>query len=360
MRELISDIHRWRQAGVGPWAVATIVETRGSSLRPAGSRMLLSASGEVAGSVSSGCVDGEVIAELEAVLSGQAAPHLLSYGISDAEAWEVQLACGGAIEVLVERWGELHDALLEEVEAERPVGFASRLDGSSHLLYRADGTTLGSLGDPALDARVCGDLRAAWPGPYASRTRYPQGEVFVEVIAPPPVLLIFGATDIGAALAELAHVVGFRVIVSDARRTFLRAERFPHAELRLGWPQKVFKSEELGTGWAVVVLFHDSKFDVPALTLALNSPAFYIGLLGSPRTQADRRQALREAGLDERALARIFGPTGLDIGGKEPAYIALSILAEVVAVRHRRSGEMMSQRVSQRPRGKTRGRGGGL
>lgn len=344
MRELIADVRRWREAGVTQWAVATIVETRGSSLRPPGSRMLLSTSGDVAGSVSGGCVDGDVIAALEAILGGQETLRLLSYGISDAEAWEVGLACGGAIEVMVERWGDLHDALLVEVEAQRPVGFASRLDAPFHLLRRADGSTLGTLGDPTLDAQVLDELEAAWPGPYAFRARYPQGEVFLEVIAPPPVLLIFGATDIGAALAELAHVAGFRVIVSDARRTFLRVERFPHAEVRFGWPQEVFKPEELGTGWAVVVLFHDPKFDVPALTLALRSRAFYVGLLGSRRTQAERRQALREAGLDETALARIFGPTGLDIGGKEPAYIALSILAEIVAVRHRRSGEMMSRR----------------
>ncbi|MFN2110631.1 MAG: XdhC family protein, partial [Anaerolineae bacterium] len=134
------------------------------------------------------------------------------------------------------------------------------------------------------------------------------------------------------------------VIVSDARRAFLKEERFPDVEIRFGWPQDVFKSKDFGVGHAVVVLFHDSKFDVPALKLSLRSDAFYIGFLGSRKTQADRRESLMEIGFTEQDWARVHGPVGLDIGGKEPPMIALSILAEIVAVRNRREGGMMGKR----------------
>ncbi len=347
MRDIMADVKRWQEAGKTDFALATIVETRGSSLRPAGTRMVITAEGDVAGSVSSGCVDGDVIAEMEAVLTGKANLLRPSFGISDEQAWGAGLSCGGAIDVLVERWTPLHARLMAEVEARRPVAFVSRIDAAKpplHLLHTADGVTLGTLGDSDLDGMVLMDIAAAWPGPYAQKHSYPQGEFFIEVIAPPPTLVIFGATDIAVPLAKLARVLDFAVIVSDARRAFLREERFPDVETRFGWPQDVFKPEDFGVSHAVVVLFHDAKFDVPALKLALRSDAFYIGFLGSRKTQADRRASLVEAGFTEQDLARIYGPVGLDIGGKEPAMIALSILAEIVAVRHRRAGGMMSKR----------------
>ncbi len=186
-------------------------------------------------------------------------------------------------------------------------------------------------------------MAIAWPGPHAQKHTYPQGEVFVEVIAPPPTLLIFGATDIGVSLARIARTVNYHVVVSDAAAP-PHTGAFPDVETRFGWPQEVFTAEEFGPGWAVVLLFHDPKFDTPALTLALNSQAGYVGLLGSPKTQADRRARLREVGFDEEALARIHGPGGVDLGGKEPALIALSIMAEIIAVRYRHTGGMMSQK----------------
>lgn len=343
MRDIAADLRHWREDGRDDIAVATILETKGSSLRPPGTRMAITSDGDVTGSVSSGCVDGDVIAEMEAVLGGATAIRRPSYGISDEEAWSVGLSCGGAIDVLVERWSELYDMLLDEVEAQRTVGFASRTDRPEHLIHLADGETVGSLGDSDLDGQVLMDIAAAWPGPYTKVHTYRQGKVLIEVIPPPPVLLIFGATDVGIALAEIGRVVGFRVIVSDARRTFLTEDRFPGFELHAGWPRDVFRSEDLGPSWAVVVLFHDPKFDIPALTVALKSRAFYIGFLGSRKTQADRREDLLEAGFKESDLERIHGPVGLDIGGKEPAMIALSIMAEVAAVRHRRSGGALSE-----------------
>lgn len=344
MKDILSDLKRWKAEGKTEFAVATIVETRGSSLRPAGTRMLLNTEGDVAGSVSSGCVDGDAVAEMEFVLNREADIRRPFFGISDEQAWGAGLACGGAIDVLVERYDPLYDVLIEELEAKHPVGFASRTDTPLHLLRKADGRVLGSLGDPALDAAVLADLEAAWPGPYAQKHAYPQGEVFVEVFPQPPTLLIFGATDIAVPLAQLGKIAGYEVIVSDARRAFLREERFPGVELRFGWPQDLFTAADFGPGWAIVVLFHDPKFDIPALTLALQSEAYYIGFLGSRKTQADRRADLRAAGFTEEDLARLYGPVGLDIGGKDPALIALSILAEAVAVRHRRGGGMMSRK----------------
>ncbi len=359
MRDLIPDLRRWQEAGKREIAVATILETRGSSLRPAGTRMALTAQGDVAGSVSSGCVDGDVIAEMEAVLGGAADVRFPAYGISDQQAWGVGLSCGGEMDVMVERWTEVYDLFIDEIEAGRTVGLASRIDTPSgqhrqlgerpaHLLITSEGETLGSLGHPDLDREVLLEISAAWPGPYVRRQSYPRGEVLIEVVPPPPVLLIFGATDIGMALSRIAQVCGFEVIVSDPRRTFAREERFPGATLHLGWPQELEDrwlsgSQALGSNWAIIVLFHDPKIDLPALTLALRSEAFYIGLLGSRKTQADRRASLIEASVEPRDLSRIHGPAGLDITsrdlpeGKSPGLIALAMMAEVIAVRHKRN-----------------------
>ncbi|MEA3310404.1 MAG: XdhC/CoxI family protein [Chloroflexota bacterium] len=341
MREIIPALKRWQAAGQTGIVLATIVETRGSSLRTPGTRMALNARGDVAGSVSSGCVDGDTIAEMEAVLHGQFTMRRPFFGVSDTEAWSAGLACGGSVDILIERWSLLYAQLLIELDAGRAVGFASRTDEPVHLLRTATGDIRGTLGDPELDAAVLADLEQLWPGPHAHKHSYPQGEVFLEVIPPPPTMLIFGATDIAQPLARMAQIVGYRVIVSDARRTFLNAERFPHAEQRFGWPQKAFTSADLNLGWAVVVLFHDAKFDIPALTLALESDAYYIGFLGSRVTQADRHATLLAAGFTEAELSRIHGPVGLNIGGKEPQFIALSILAETVAVRHGRESSSL-------------------
>jgi xanthine dehydrogenase accessory factor len=341
MRTIIPDLKRWRQDETLSIALSTIVETHGSGLWPPGTRMALAEDGEIAGSVSGGCVDGDVIAEMEGVLCHDVDIRRPAFGISDHEAWEAGLSCGGTLALLVERWSPLHDVFLAEIEAGRPVGFASRIDRPAHLLRKADDTTLGSFGDPAWDVQILKDIAGAWPGPYASKHRYTWGEVFVEVVAPPLKLVIFGATDIARALVALARPLGFDVVVSDARRAFLNEVRFPEIERRVGWPQRSVTPDILGPGCAVVVLFHDEKFDIPSLSLALRSDAFYVGLLGSRKTQRARRAALRAVGFGTQTLDRIHGPVGLDIGGRSPQMIALSILSEIVAVRHGRTGAAM-------------------
>lgn len=343
MRDVIKDIKRWQEEGKPQIALATIVETRGSSLRPAGTRMALNAAGEVAGSVSSGCVDGDVIAEMEAILHGDAVLLRSFIGVSDEVAWRAGLSCGGSLDILVENWDPLYNRLMEELQARRTVAFASLLEKPLHLLHMADGETLGTLGDTDLDGAVLMDIAAAWPFPHAQKHQYAQGSVFIEVIPPPPTLLIFGVTDIAVPLSQMAKLLDFHVIVSDARRVFLREDKFPGVETKFGWPQEVFNAKDFGPGWAVVVLFHDAKFDIPALTLALKSEAFYIGFMGSRKTQGDRRELLEADGFTDKELNRIYGPVGLNIGGKSPGMIALSILSEVVAVWNRRDGGMMSQ-----------------
>jgi len=334
---IIPILKQWRQDGKTT-ALATIIETQGSSLRPAGTRMAINVDGDVAGSVSAGCVDSDVIAEMETLLNGKSPLRRPQFGISDEIAQQAGLACGGSLDVLVERWGPLHDLLIEEIAARRPVGFASRTDKPQHLIHTAEGKTAGSLGSSDLDGAVLMDIAAAWPGPHAQKHTYRWGEVFIEVIPPPPTLLIFGATDIAVPLTQMAQILNFEVIISDARRTFLKEERFPGTHTRLGWPQKVFAPTDLDVSWAVVILFHDPKLDIPALTLALKSRAFYIGMLGSRSTQAERRATLEAQGFKSSTLNRIHGPVGLNIGGTDPAHIALSILAEIIAVRHRKPG----------------------
>ena len=338
MQEIATDLARWLDDGE-QIALATVVWAEGSSPRSLGSRMAVTGSGQMVGSVSGGCVEGTVFEEAQGVLSG-GTPKRLRYSAVDETGWEVGLACGGTIEVYVEPLVEVHRRLLAALEAEETVGLATRLNGSGHLLAWPDGRLEG-------DRSLAPELTALFPGPAAGLRRGPEGDVFLEVFAPPPMLVIVGAVHIAMPLVTLAQTLDFRVRVVDARSTFATRERFPTVdELIVAWPQDALKAEELGPQHYVVILSHDPKFDLPALQIALRSQAAYVGLIGSRITQAKRKAALREAGFGEAELARIHGPVGLDLGGREPAEIALAILAEVVAVRHGRSGRMLSRKVA--------------
>jgi xanthine dehydrogenase accessory factor len=347
MQEIMTDLNRWLAAGE-QIALATVVWAEGPSPRPLGSRLAVTGSGQMAGSVSGGCVEGAVFEEAQTVLSGEPSKRL-RYGAVDETGWEAGLACGGTIEVYVELLADVHRRLLSALEAEETIALATRLDGSGHLLAWPDGRMEG-------DRSLAPELTALFPapprsppilggksGPAAELRRGPGGDVFFEVFAPPLTLVIVGAVHVAASLVRLAQTVGFHVQVVDARRTFATRERFPTAdELVVAWPQETLKAEALGPQHYVVILTHDPKFDLPALQIALRSQAAYVGLIGSRTTQAKRKTALREAGFGEAELARIHGPVGLDLGGREPAEIALAILAEIVAARHGRSGGKLS------------------
>jgi xanthine dehydrogenase accessory factor len=308
--EALSAVKRWRGGGQAV-ALATVVATRRSAPRPLGSKLAVSETGELAGSVSGGCVESDVAVHAREVLeSGR--PKLLSYGIADEDAWEVGLPCGGEIDVFVERIeNELPDPEMPQV-----------------IFTVVEG-------DRAGERWVSGDGEV-------TRTQLLErdGErVFAEVLGPPPSLLVFGAVDLAEELCRAAKGLGWRTVVADARARFATSARIPSAdELLVAWPEDVLQQFGPDERTAVVVLTHEDRWDVPALAGALASNAFYVGALGSRRTQERRREQLLETGVSEDQLERLCGPAGLDLGAGTPAETAVSILAEILAVRTGREG----------------------
>ena len=318
MREIKADLERWHAAGERV-ALATVVATRRSAPRPVGSKLGVSSGGELAGSVSGGCVENEVYGAAQEVLAG-APPRLLTYGFSDDLALEVGLPCGGEIDVWVE--APPRETLERLAAAERDA-----------RLVVVSGPDAGEeLDAPELAEELIRGGR--------SRLLELEGRtVFADVVAPPPRLLVFGAVDTAEALCRAAKGLGWTTIVADARGKFATEDRIPSAdELIVAWPDEVLARVAPDHATAVVVLTHDDRFDAPALAGALETEAFYVGALGSRRNQERRRERLLEAGVDEDQIDRIAGPSGLDIGASTPAETALSILAEILARRAGRSG----------------------
>lgn len=328
MRAILEDLHRWLAADE-TIALATVVHSEGSSPRPLGSRMAVTASGQMVGSVSGGCVEGDVFRVAQEVMT-EGEPKRLQYSVVDEEGWQVGLACGGAIEVFVEPLQEMHRQLVTALTHGETVAFATRLDGRGHTIAWSDGRVCG-------DAILTGELMELFPGPAAEMRRLPEGDVFVELLAQLSTLTIIGAVHVAVPLVALAQVLGFRTRVIDARAAFATRDRFPHVdELVAAWPQEEMPRRYLRPCDAVVVLTHDPKFDIPALEVALRSQVGYVGLLGSASTQAKRHDALRKQGFSDEDVARIHGPVGLDLGGQRPSEIALAILAEIVAKQNHR------------------------
>ena len=329
MRELLPYLERWLASGESV-ALATVVRAEGPSPRPVGSIMAVSSSGQMAGSVSGGCVEGTVVYEAQDVLSSGHS-RLLEYGVADADGWEVGLACGGTIEVFVEPMTSIHELLLPALRENEPVGLITPLDGGGHLLSWPDGRIEGNE-DLLPEIEWGTDIGVE---PKAERRTGPDGPIFVQIFASPPTLTIVGAVHLAQPLVRIAQVMGFLVRVVDGRRVFATRDRFPEAdELIVAWPQEALGLEHLRPQDAVAILTHDPKFDIPALEVALQSPVGYIGVLGSRTTQAHRRDALQEKGFTKDDLARINGPIGLNLGGRGPEEIALAIMAEIVAVMH--------------------------
>ena len=334
MKEILADIERWRARG-DRIALATVIATRRSAPRPVGSKLAVSDKGEMAGSVSGGCVESEVFGQAREILEGEA-PKLLSYGISDDEAFAVGLPCGGEIDVFVETApDELLDRLAGVLEREERAVLFTVVEGDrlgAQLLATESGERFGDGPDDQAEAVLRGGRNVL--------LELESGEkVFAEVFGPPPRLLVFGAVDTTEALCRAAKQIGWRTIVSDARGKFATPDRLPSAdEIVVAWPEETLERVRPDHQTAVVVLTHDDRFDVPALKGALETEAFYVGALGSRRNQARRRERLLEEGVDEAQLDRISGPSGLDIGADTPAETALSILAEVLAVRAGREG----------------------
>ena len=308
-------------------ALATVVRTWGSSPRPAGSKLAVNDRGAFVGSVSGGCIEGAVITEaLEVMHAG--APRLLSFGVSDETAWEVGLACGGKVEVVVEAvtrddgapaaWtASLLAAVREARAAGRPVALLTWLHGGGHRLVEAEGAP------PAVARALRSDQAAV--------EDLDGDEVLIEPHNPPLRLVLVGAVHIAAPLAEMATLAGFAVTIVDPRRAFATAARFPGRALVVAWPDVALAGLRPDARTAIVTLTHDPKLDDPALHAAVATPAFYVGCLGSAKTHAARRERLAAAGLGDDALARLRGPVGLRIGARTPAEIAVSILGEIIA-----------------------------
>ncbi|WP_053717903.1 XdhC family protein [Saccharothrix sp. NRRL B-16348] len=332
MLELVEELTAWRRAG-RRFAVATVVSVSGSAPRPPGAALAVDDTGEVVGTVSGGCVEGAVY-ELcrEALDTGEPGVH--RFGWSDESAFAVGLTCGGAIEVFVHPMPPLPDPAHHVVLARvltGPPGTPGR------TLTARDGVVSGTLGDPALDAEVTAS-RTTRVVRATDRATGASVEVMVEVAAPRPRLLVFGALDFAAALSDVGNLLGYRVTVCDPRPVFATDRRFPSAEVVVDWPHRYLERAEVDERTAVCVLTHDPKFDIPVLTAALRMPLAYVGAMGSRRTHEERARLLVEAGVSPDQLARLRSPLGLDLGARTPEETALSIAAEIVAHRNRATG----------------------
>jgi xanthine dehydrogenase accessory factor len=309
MRDVLETVRGWLADGTRV-ATAMVVKTERSAPREPGAALAVSERGDVAGSVTGGCVEPAVYDEAREVLAG-GAPRLKTYGIADEEAFEVGLPCGGTVHIfidLAER--DVIEDLASAVREERPVALEVVISGDEIGRKRllSDGT-IRETGVSETDA----------------------GEVFVSSFAPRPNMYVFGAVDHAAAVAQVGSFLGYRVTVCDARAKFATRERFPDVdELVVEWPDRFLDRAPVDERTVICVLTHDHKFDVPLLKVALETPAGYIGAMGARRTNAERRERLLAEGVSEQALERVHAPIGLDIGSRTPEEVAVAVAAEIV------------------------------
>jgi xanthine dehydrogenase accessory factor len=364
VRDVLDSLVSWWDDDK-PVALATVVGTFRSAPRQPGASMLVGPGGEAVGSVSGGCVEGAVY-ELGHEVLADDKPVLQRYGVSDDDAFAVGLTCGGILDVFVEKvdprtFPQLRE-VAEAVRAEQPVALATVVAGPAERLGtrlvvwpdRVDGAT----GSARLDGAIRDDARGLLDAGRNGMLRYGvdgqrRGEgldVFVESFAPPPRMIVFGAIDFAAAVAQMGSFLGYRVTVCDARPVFATASRFPGAnEVVVEWPHRYLAAESaagrINSRTAICVLTHDPKFDVPVLEVALRLPEVgYIGAMGSRRTHTDRLERLREAGVTERELARMASPIGLDLGARTPEETAVSIAAEMIALHWGGAGNRLADR----------------
>ncbi len=348
MREILPTLREWLADGTA-FAMATVVGVEGSAPRHPGAAMAVSADGRVIGSVSGGCVEGAVYeAAAEALETGE--PRLHTYGISDGEAFEVGLTCGGTLRVLVTPYAieadrAALDTVVAAIDARRAIATVTVTAGQAPLGARLTvwpDRYEGTLGDPALDAAAADDTRGLLAqGATGTHTYGAHGQrrmtevtVLVQTFTPPARMLVFGAIDYAAATARMGAFLGYRVTVCDARPAFATPERFPEAhEVVRAWPHDYLADTEVDDRTVICVLTHDPKFDIPLLLAALRTPAAYIGVMGSRRTHEDRTARLRAEGAGQADLDRLASPIGLDLGARTPEETAVSIAAEIIQSR---------------------------
>ncbi len=318
MKDILDTLERWTGEGLRV-ATATVVKTERSAPRDAGAMLAVSERGEVAGSVTGGCVEPAVYEEAREVLAG-GAPRLRTYGIADDEAFEVGLPCGGTVHIfvdLIER--DLIPRLVTAIKDEEPVALEVKISGEAVGRKRVVG-----LGDNGAAA----DLLARGETAIVDTD---DGELFVNSFAPRPDMYVFGAVDHAAAVAQVGRFLGYRVTICDARARFATRERFPDVdELVVEWPDRFLSQAPVDERTVICVLTHDHKFDVPLLKVALETNAGYIGAMGSKRTKEARAERLKAEGVTDEQLARVKAPIGLDIGSRTPEEVAIAVAAEVV------------------------------
>jgi xanthine dehydrogenase accessory factor len=353
MKELLDAIHAW---GVDPAELgrAVVVRAFGSTPRPEGASLVATADGRLAGSVSGGCVEGAAAEEIERARADDVS-RVIRYGISDQQAWDVGLACGGAIDVLVEPFvrpellelfgGPGGAALVIPLPADSPGPDPRRHDPGPgeapppSMVVAGDGSLAGSTGSAEADVALVRAARELLDRGRSGTVQVAERQYFVESHPVAPRLVVVGATQVAIPLVRFARELGYVTVVVDARAAFATRGRFPDVDgLVVGWLDDVADEIGLGPADAVVVLSHDTKVDEPAIVEGLRRGCRYVGAIGSRKTQAERRARLLAAGVPEADLARLRGPIGLDLGGREPAETALAIMAEVVAQRFGRSG----------------------
>ena len=349
MDDIVGTLRAWLERGEAA-ALATIVGVERKAPRPAGAAMAVAARGEIAGSLSGGCVEAAVVDAAGAVIEG-ARPRLVTFGITDEQGFGIGLPCGGVLHVFLERLSpdapidaEVVRALDVVVREGRAaalvtvVGDAGNIAPGTKILVPEDAApaSIGSVGAATLDAALAAAARESLARGASERREVAGLDVFVRSFSPPPVLYVIGAVFPAPEVCQAGKLLGFRVVVCDPRSPFATLERLPFAdEVVREWPDAHLRGRSLSRRDAVCVLSHDVKFDVPALRVALASQVGYVGAMGSRKNHERRIAMLREENVPEAQLQRLFSPIGLEIGAKTPGEIAVSIAAELVAWRHR-------------------------
>lgn len=319
--DILRAAQQWSEAGRGV-ALATVVETWGSAPRPVGSHLVINSDGDFLGSVSGGCVEGDVVAEALDVIAANRR-RMLEFSVADAIAWRAGLSCGGRIRIFVEpARADLLAAVNAERAARRACVVVTDIASGEKRLVRA--------AEVAAD-RMAGVLEQRLRRVESGMVEQGGKQIFLSVQAPPARLIVIGAVHVAQALAPIARLAGYDLIIVDPRAAFATPERFPDAQVLAQWPEPALRTLGLDRMTAMALLTHDPRIDDEALVQALLSDCFYIGALGSRRTHAKRLDRMRAKGFGDAELLRIHAPIGLDIGAATPAEIAVAILGEIIS-----------------------------
>ncbi|MBN2060008.1 MAG: XdhC family protein [Deltaproteobacteria bacterium] len=315
-------------------ALATVISIRGSSPWPVGSQLVVDDRGAFEGSVSGGCIETTIITEAQFSIS-ENRPQRLSLGIEigDDLDWDTVLACGGGVEIFVENitpYRGILERLMILRRDRKKACLITHLESGTKQLLVPDKPGPSA----ALPSELITTVDRVFANGNSTLVSVDNQPYFLQVFTPPPQLIIIGAVHIAQTLTIMARLVDYQVTIIDPRTAFATVDRFPGTELIRKWPENALEHIPLHEDTAMVVLSHSPKLDDPALIRALESDVFYIGALGSQKTHGDRLSRLKAHGFSEEQLQRIHSPVGLKIGGRTPAEIAISIMAEITQVRN--------------------------